>query len=85
MRRSATDSPQAHVSASLVDFFDLLEEVLVGKNIAAAGHDLFKTDDSLLVDDKVGAPGAVPLFIVDAVGFYYFLSPRVAEEGIIQI
>ena len=85
MRRSATDSPQAHVSASLVDFFDFLEEFLVGKEITAAGHDLFKADDSLLVDDKVGAPGAVPFFIEDTVGFDHFLSPRVAEEGIIQV
>ncbi len=76
--------PQARVSASLVDFLDLLEEVVVGKQLPA-GHDLFKAYDSLLVDDKVGAPGAVPLFIEDTVGFDHFLSPRVTEEGIIQI
>jgi hypothetical protein len=27
----------------------------------------------------------VPLFIEDTVGFDHFLSPRVTEEGIIQI
>ena len=83
--RSGRDRPQVRVSASLVDFLDLLEEVLVRKYITAAGHDLFKADDSLLVDNKVRAPGAVPLFIEDAIGFDHFLSPRVTEKRIIQI
>ncbi len=69
----------------MVDFLDLLEQFLVGKKATAAGHDLIKADDSLLVDYKVGAPGAVPLFIVDTVGLDHFLAPGVTEEGIIQI
>ena len=74
---------QAWFSASLIDFLDLPEDVLVRKKTTTTGHNLFKADDSLLVDDKIGTLGAVSLFVIDAVGFDHFLSPRVTQEGVI--
>jgi len=68
----------------LVDFLDLLQELLIGNKASIAGHDLFEPDDSLFVNNKIGTLRTVPLFFIEnAVGLYNFIPPIVTEERII--
>ncbi len=69
----------------LIDFLNLVQEILIGDEIPVARHDLFESDHALLVDDKVGALGQAPLRIQHSIGLHHLLPVGVAEQRIVQL